>query len=504
MDNKASMTALMSAFARAYHSESHKNPIFNDFIARKLISDDEYEQMKSYIKGGIDFFAPDKKGSFLSDDDMLKWIVDNQLAPTPVVRARFCEESLEAAIKTGTRQYVILGAGLDTFAWRRSDLMKEITVFEVDHPLTQEDKKKRLKGAGLEIPDNLRFVHLDFAVDNLKDKLADSGFDFSRKTFFSWLGVSYYLSREQIENMLENISSFAAEGSTLLFDIADEELFTSNKKRVQNMLAMAAASGEPMKFCCNEMNLMKLLEEHHFLIYEFLTPEDINFRYFMGSNGLSAFEHISYVTAVIKGTQFIDMKEKILLTALNLFSQKGYKAVSVRDISSHIGITQAALYKHYKNKQDIFTCIIKRMEENDPMHSKEWGMPKEPEYNLSAYENIQLEHLKSFTKSMFHYWTENTFAASFRKMLTVEQYHGSKMMSLYEQYLSDGPLQYIESIFREIGEKAGKLEADFRPKALRFYAPVYMLMNLYDYSEDKQGVVQLLNKHIDTFIEDLA
>ena len=302
MENKASITALMSAFARAYHSQNSNEILFDDSMARALMTDEEYSMMRQYIISGIDFFAPDKKDSFGDDEEMLRWIVETQLAPTPLARAKFCDDSLKTAVMTGTEQYVILGAGLDTFAWRESELMQKLSVFEVDHPLTQEDKKQRLERAKLDMRENLHFVPVDFTKDNLRDRLAENGFDENKKTFFSWLGVSYYLSQDEIGGFLENLSSFAADGSTLLFDYADENLFTSDVRRVQNMLAMAQAGSEPMKSCFSYGCLEKLLSKYNFLIYEFLSTNDIQEKYFGNrADFLTAFENINYTLAVLKG-----------------------------------------------------------------------------------------------------------------------------------------------------------------------------------------------------------
>lgn len=301
LKNKASITALMSAFARAYHSESSATPVFNDFIARTLMTDEEYNMMSKYIIGGVDFFAPDKKDTFRDNEEILKWIVETQLAPTPLARAKFCEDSLKTAVMTGTEQYVILGAGLDTFAWREKELMQRLSVFEADHPLTQADKKKRIERANLELPENLHFVSVDFTKDNLREKLEERGFDENKKTFFSWLGVSYYLSETDINEFLKNLSSFAADGSTLLFDYADENLFTSPVKRVQNMLAMAQASGEPMKAYFSYEDIERLLAKNNFLIYEFLSTRDIHEKFFKNrTDFLTAFDNICYALAVIK------------------------------------------------------------------------------------------------------------------------------------------------------------------------------------------------------------
>lgn len=301
MEKQSSLTALMSSFGRVYHAENDSPIIFNDTLSRQLMTENEYQQIHSYMLEGIDFFAPDKKADFASADDMLKWIVQTQIAPTPLARARYCEDALKTAILTGTTQYVILGAGMDTFAFRNPDIIDNLQVFEVDHPLTQEEKKKRVSRAGWDIPKNLCFVPMDFATDNLTEKLLNHGFKKDRKTFFSWLGVSYYLTKEQIENMLKAIGDFSAEGSSLLFDYASGDLFNSPIKRVQNMIAMAAASGEPMKSSFSYHELEKTLEKYRFLIYEHLSTEEIQRMFFADrTDYLSAFEHIEYALAVLK------------------------------------------------------------------------------------------------------------------------------------------------------------------------------------------------------------
>lgn len=297
MKDEASITSLMSAFGRAYHSANESNPVFNDFEARNLISDEEYERIGNYILGGIDFFAPEKKGAFKNNNETLEYLVNTQIAPTPLARAKYCESALKTAVMTGAEQYVILGAGLDTFALREPDLIK---VFEVDHPLTQKDKTERILRAKGKIPDNLILTAVDFSKDDLKEKLISAGFDNKKKSFFSLLGVSFYLTHEQIESTLESIAELSSDGSTLVFDYADEELFNSKIKRVQNMIAMAAAGGEPMKSCFSYNELEKLLERHGFLIYELLTSPDIQSTFFEGHGGMRAFENINYVTCVYK------------------------------------------------------------------------------------------------------------------------------------------------------------------------------------------------------------
>lgn len=299
MDNKSSMTALMSAFARAYHFKTAKKPVFADSAAEELMTENEYEGIEKYILSGIDFFAPELKGK-LSDREALGYIVNTQLAPTPLARAVYCEDCLKTAAMTGTEQYVIIGAGYDTFALREKDFVSEHPVFELDHPLTQADKLERIRRSGLSCNENVKFVPIDLSAEDMCGKLLEAGFDSNKKSFFSWLGVSYYLSEEEIDKALENISALCSEGSSLVFDFGDEELFGSTDRRVKNMLAMAMAAGEPMKTSFSDERLARLLEKHGFLIYELLEPRDIEERYFYGGENLSPFPHIKIVLAVYK------------------------------------------------------------------------------------------------------------------------------------------------------------------------------------------------------------
>ena len=208
---------------------------------------------------------------------------------------------MKTAVLTGTKQYVILGAGMDTFAFREPEFLSKYRVFEVDHPLTQADKLERIARAGWTVPDNLTFVPVDFTKDGLTERLIAAGFDPSVKSFFSWLGVTYYLSTEAIDTMLCALSSLCADGSTLAFDYPDENFFDAPEKRVQNTIMMAKAGGEPMQSAFSYSALEKLPETHGFLIYELLTPDDIQRDVIdRGGADLKAFEHVNYCLAVRK------------------------------------------------------------------------------------------------------------------------------------------------------------------------------------------------------------
>lgn len=301
MNQQASITDLMAAFGRAFHAENARDPIFADTKVRELMTDEEYAAIGKAILDGRTFFAPEKTGTWTDDRDALRDLVNTQIAPTPLARARFCEDGLKVAVQTGTRQYVILGAGLDTFAFREPAFTAKYPVFEVDHPLTQADKCRRIRRAQWPCTKNLHFVAADLTKDDWTDKLTEAGFDPAKKTFFAWLGVCYYLSVGQIELLLDRLADLSADGSSLLFDYAGEGLFSSPIRRVQNMVAMAAAGGEPMRSCFGYAALERLLEGHQYRLYEWMTPRAIQARYFDGrDDGLTAFEHIHFALAVRK------------------------------------------------------------------------------------------------------------------------------------------------------------------------------------------------------------
>ena len=301
MNHKASITALMSAFGRAFHAENEEHPVFADHLAKNLMTEEEYTAVQGYILGGAQFFEPEIAPAALQPKELLRRLVNVHIAPSPLCRASYSEKALKAAVLTGTKQYVILGAGMDTFAFRETEFLSKYRVFEVDHPLTQADKLERITRAGWTVPDNLTFVSVDFTKDSLTERLTAAGFDPSVKSFFSWLGVTYYLSTEAIDAMLSSLSELCADGSSLVFDYPDEDFFEAPEKRVQNTIMMAKAGGEPMKTFFSYGELETLLEKHGFLIYELLTPDSIQ-RDIIDKAGadMKAFEHVNYCLAVRK------------------------------------------------------------------------------------------------------------------------------------------------------------------------------------------------------------
>ena len=191
-------------------------------------------------------------------------------------------------------------------------------------------------------------------------------------------------------------------------------------------------------------------------------------------------------------------KEEILIVALHLFARDGYEAVSVSQIAGELDMTKGALYRHYKSKRDIFDCIVHRMEQQDGEQAVEYDMPEEEKEKMpEQYENVSLDDLVEYSKSMFEYWTEDDFASSFRKMLTIEQFRSEEMQNLYQQYLVAGPASYVKDLFESIGI------ANAKGKAARFYAVMYFYYSMYDGAEDKQNVKDEFVSAIKSLVQEL-
>ncbi len=301
MDNKSSVTSLMSAFSRSFHCENEKHPVFRDYLAKELMTAEEYETVQGYILGGAQFFEPQTDFENQKPKELLRKIVNTHIAPSPLCRAAYTEQMLKSEMFNGTKQCVILGAGLDTFAFREKEFLKNCRVFEADHPLTQADKIKRITRAGWQVPENLYFVPVDFTKDCLAERLTCSGFKKDLSSFFSWLGVTYYLTEDAIDKTLGDISNLCANGSMIVFDYPDENFFTANERRIQNTIMMAKVGGEPMKSAFSYSQLECMLKNNGFGIYELLTPNDIQKNVIDKAGAeIKAFEHVNYCLAVKK------------------------------------------------------------------------------------------------------------------------------------------------------------------------------------------------------------
>ena len=195
-------------------------------------------------------------------------------------------------------------------------------------------------------------------------------------------------------------------------------------------------------------------------------------------------------------------KDNILNAALKLFSERGYDGTSMSDVADLLGITKAALYKHYKSKQEILDSIIKKMEINDFDCAEKYCMPQsEPNEFSKEYKDATLKNAGQYALAMFKYWTENEFASRFRKMLTIEQFRSEKMTKLYQNYLCGGPVEYMAAIFKNSGIKNSTSDEEAMQLAVDFYGAMFLLYGVYDGSSDTKAVYKTLEKHIEKFFK---
>lgn len=192
-----------------------------------------------------------------------------------------------------------------------------------------------------------------------------------------------------------------------------------------------------------------------------------------------------------------ETKERILETALELFAQSGYLGTSMSDIAARLGITKAALYKHYAGKQEILDRIVQRMNELDAARAAAYEMPgTAAEGFAQAYLNTPLDRIRAYSTAQFDHWTREPFSANFRRMLTLEQYRDARLAQLYQENLASGPVKYMAAIFRPLTDS----DETAMQLALDFYGPMYLLYSVYDGAADQSAVAPLLEAHIERFI----
>jgi methyltransferase (TIGR00027 family) len=199
------------------------------------------------------------------------------------VRARYAEDVVEQAAGGGLGQYVILGAGLDSFAYRRADLLDRLRVFEVDHPATQEWKRRRLTAIGVALPAGLVFAPVDFERQTLREGLERAGFDFGLPAIFSWIGVTMYLTLDAIHGTLVTVARCAA-GSRLVltYNQPPTALTGATAQIAATFAGLAAELGEPFVSRFTQAEIARLLHGHGFGDITDFGPDEARAAYFQG------------------------------------------------------------------------------------------------------------------------------------------------------------------------------------------------------------------------------
>ncbi len=252
---------------RAAHQLIDQPPVFADPLALRIIGDEAATALR------------ENRDEVLSRSPGLRAFI--------AARSRFTEDCLAAAIARGVDQYVLLGAGLDTFAYRAP--REHLKVFEIDHPATQGWKRARLKEVAIPIPEWVTYAPVDFERETLREGLARAGFDFSKPAMFAWLGVTPYLTPDAVMGTLGFIASLAR-NSEIVFDYPEllDKHDAEQREQFDALAARVAAAGEPFRSAFETRSLVRDVKALDFSFVEDFDADALNVRYFQGrSDGLA-------------------------------------------------------------------------------------------------------------------------------------------------------------------------------------------------------------------------
>jgi methyltransferase (TIGR00027 family) len=238
---------MVTSLMRAAHTRHSRPPLIQDAWADRLLPERLRTLGAEEILQAAGFFRAWWLRLRLRSRQA---IVDYGMRRAPafggvIIRQRFTEDALAQAVQRGATQYVILGAGLDSFAWRQPAWAKTIQIFEVDHPATQQFKQKRVAACGAGVPPNLHFVAADLANEPLAVALARSAYRREAVSFVSWLGVTIYLTRDANLTTLRAVAECCASGSELAFTYIEQAALDTPSPGLARLMASLAAAGEP-------------------------------------------------------------------------------------------------------------------------------------------------------------------------------------------------------------------------------------------------------------------
>jgi methyltransferase (TIGR00027 family) len=258
-DAQPSRTALRVATRRAAHQILDRPLILDDPLALRIIGSEEASKLSATTEDAV----------------------SRGMRAFMAVRSRFAEDQLANSIGSGITQYVVLGAGLDTFACRNPHT--GLRVFEIDHPATQQWKREQLQAAGIPIPSQAVFVPIDFEREMLGDALERSGFQVDQPAFFSWLGVVPYLSERAFDDTSRFIAAMPKlSGVVFDYGVARSALNWRERLVLDALAARVAAAGEPFRLFFEPEQLAAQLQRIGFDHIEDLGSAELNSRYFSG------------------------------------------------------------------------------------------------------------------------------------------------------------------------------------------------------------------------------
>jgi methyltransferase (TIGR00027 family) len=274
-EGKSSSTAWGVTLARVAHVRFDESPpIFDDSLAFELVEPE--------IQPMLTHYGPKEESQ---DDPQPSPAEQLRRARAYLpLRQRYQEECLAAAYERGVRQFVLLGAGLDSYAFRQEPGRADLTIFEVDFPATQAEKRARIAKLGWPEPANLRFAPCDFEGDTLESALLQAGFDPSRSSYFAWMGVTIYLEHETVRSSLGDVLSLSAPGSSIAFEFALPTVVLSGTDLLsrEHSLAQKNREREPFKTYFRLEEIREMVSDVGWKRFEALDHEETATRVLAG------------------------------------------------------------------------------------------------------------------------------------------------------------------------------------------------------------------------------
>jgi methyltransferase (TIGR00027 family) len=262
-ERNASGTALGTLYMRAVHQLLDARPlILEDLPALNLLGEEKVNEIKKNHKHHRTPAA-------------------SSLRAHIVLRSRFTEDCLSEAVNRGVSQYIILGAGFDTFAFRQPTWASKLRIVEIDQPATQAQKLSCLRNTGISIPSNLQFANIDFERESLLDGFKRQGISLTEPSFFSWLGVTMYLQEEAIDAVLKSVACFPVESEIVFtFSQPPEALSEKENKFHVSLSQIVSSSGEPFISFFTPAAIENKLRDIGFKSMGILSSEEAEKRYF--------------------------------------------------------------------------------------------------------------------------------------------------------------------------------------------------------------------------------
>ncbi len=280
IEAQPSQTAFLTAVHRAWHHHMAPEPkVLNDDLALNLSGLKSLDEAEAYVNTIIQNFTA------LSDAETASTFVQH-IEASVCMRSRVVEEQLLLARERNIQQLVVLGAGLDSTAYRRKDLTEGLEVIEIDHPSTQSWKRECLANANIDIPDNVKFVAFDFENQTLAQAMEEGGIDINLMTFFTWLGVQMYLTDDAVKSTFSVVGKFPA-GSELIMDFISPS-YVDNADIAQDSVAqlseVVSQMGEPILSKYYESELEERLSDAGFSAVDFFSARLLKDRYLGGGS----------------------------------------------------------------------------------------------------------------------------------------------------------------------------------------------------------------------------